>query len=103
MTGATELRVELLLGTKVQDSEGRMLGRLEEIHADRVDERCYVREFVVGPEGWMERMSGPVLPKGLLRLFGYDPDDARYIIPWEFLDLSDPERLRTSCRRDELP
>ena len=42
-----ELNVERLLGTKVRDREGKVLGRIEEIRAERRDDALYVEAYMV--------------------------------------------------------
>ncbi len=91
-----EVHLELLLGRRVRDSEGKPVGRLEEVRADRVDQECLVREFHVGPHALLERLS-----VGLARTFG-GPRHAATVIPWDKLDLSDPEHPRLTCRASEL-
>jgi hypothetical protein len=95
------VRVELLAGRRVLDADDRPIGRLEEIHADRVDLECLVREYVIGPAALLERLgawAGGLQPlRGALRRFDWE-----YRIPWELLDLSDPRRPRVRARRSEL-
>lgn len=99
-----EVRVELLEGRRVRDVDGRGVGRLEEIHAERQDLECIVQEFVVGPAALLERLgawAGATAPfkhlGGLAKKLRWE-----YRIPWQLLDLSDPERPRVRCRRAEL-
>ena len=91
-----EVRLELLLGRKVRDTRGRPAGRIEEVLADREDLDCIVREFHLGPHALLERLSLP-----LLRLVR-GPSHGLRRIPWDRLDLSDPDHPRLTCTVEEL-
>jgi sporulation protein YlmC with PRC-barrel domain len=98
---AYEVRLELLANRRVLDADGRPIGRLEEIHAERVDLECLVREYVIGPAALFERLGawagGLRLLGGVLRRFDWE-----YRIPWELVDLADPRHPRVRARRAEL-
>jgi hypothetical protein len=91
-----EIHLELLLGKRVRDISGRAAGRIEEVLADRVDLDCIVREFHLGSGALLERLSSPIL-----RVLGRRPKGRR--VPWDKLDLTDPDHPRLTCGRDELP
>ena len=96
-----EVHLESLLGRRVEDAHGRAVGRIEEFVADRREGACTVREFHLGPAALLERLavSASIVPFfGFLARFGR----ARRV-PWDRLDLSDPERPRLTCDADELP
>lgn len=88
-----EVRLELLIGRKVRDADGRVLGRIEEICAERVAEECFIREYHVGPAALLERLAVEVSQTRLFKLLGGRPRGPRRI-PAEALDLSDPKRPR---------
>ncbi len=90
-----EVHLELLLGCLVRDSEGRPVGRIEEIEADRVDLVCLVKEFHLGPHALGERLAVP-----LLRALGRRRQPVR--VPWDLLDWSDPAHPRLTCPRDRI-
>jgi len=92
-----EVHLELLLGRKVHDVEGRAVGRLEDVAVERVDLACEVLEFHVGPHALLERLS-----LRAVRLFRGRSHGVRRI-PWDRLDLSDPRRPRLTCRMEDLP
>ncbi len=79
---SAEINVELLLGCKVFDADGRAVGRIEEILAIEKGDELVVSEVHVGAYGLMERLAAYHL--------GHVRDPKR--IPWQELDLSDPER-----------
>src|SRR3954464_566542 len=84
-----ECRVELLIGRRVVDASGEVVGRLEEIVADYLDDEYVVREFHVGAFAALERLGTGRLGRSLLRLIGGDRIYTGYIVPWRHLDLSD--------------
>jgi sporulation protein YlmC with PRC-barrel domain len=100
---ARECRVELLIGRRVADANGEVVGRLEEIVADYVDDEYVVREFHVGAYAALERLGTGMLGRSLLRLIGGDRIYTGYIVPWRQMDLSDPEHPRVMVARADLP
>ena len=88
--------VELLLGRRVLDVNNRVVGRIRSIHARRRGHDYVVEEYRIGPAAFLEglgistaRMIGVQWGKPLC-------------IPWQKLDLSDPERPRLRCAKEEL-
>jgi len=99
---ANECRLELLLGRRVLDVEGKPVGRIEEVVADYRDGEYLVREFHAGRFAVFERLGGALLGNALLRLIGGNRVYDGYVIPWKLMDLSDAERPRVTVARDEL-
>jgi hypothetical protein len=91
-----ELRVEQLIGCRVRDRDGNVVGRLEEFRAVREGEHWVVTEFDIGPTALLERLA--------VRHLGFTwPGHPRgYRAGWEQLNLDDPERPTLTCRADEL-
>ena len=89
-----ELRVELLMGRKVVDRNGKKAGRIEEIVAEYRDADLIVTEVHLGRIGFAERFS-------LRTMFGMK-EKSRSKIRWSDLDLSDPDRPRLTLSLDEL-
>jgi sporulation protein YlmC with PRC-barrel domain len=90
---SAEVNIELLIGCKVYDAEGRKIGRIEEVLAVEKGDELVVSEYHVGTEGLMERLSAYNIGVGLIRLLGargHAADPKR--IPWQELDLSDPRK-----------
>jgi sporulation protein YlmC with PRC-barrel domain len=88
-----EVNVELLIGCKVFDEDGKAIGRVEEVLAIERGDELVVSEYHVGKYGLMERLSVYHFGVGLLRFLGargHLRDPKR--IPWQELDLSDPQR-----------
>jgi sporulation protein YlmC with PRC-barrel domain len=103
---AREVRLDLLLGRKVVDASGEVIGRLEEVVAEvRVDNHGsdhVVREFHVGKCAAAERLAGGLLGGAVLRLLTGGRGYSGYVVPWQIMDLSDPERPRVRGRKGEL-
>jgi len=103
MTMNNEVKVELLLGRKVRDADGVRVGRIEEILADREGDELLVTEYHVGGAAVFERLSIFHVGAGLLRYLGGRAQSAKpHRIPWDKMDLSDPEKPRLTCRIAEL-
>lgn len=97
-----EIHVERLLGKRVLALNGRSIGRLEEIRTHSVKDQCYVTEFLVGSYAMFERLSAVGVGRAVLKLFKWDKDSQGYRVPWEQLDLSNPDQPRLRCKVTEL-
>ena len=95
-----EVRLDLLLGRTVVDAAGARVGKLEEVRAARRGDECVALQFLVGSRALLERLALEALRGSVLgRLL---PRRSRYEIPWELMDLSDPEHPRLTVRKDEV-
>ena len=98
-----EVKLELLLGTPVIDVNGERVGRIEEVLADRAGDELLVTHYLVGRYALFERFSIYHVGIGLMRYLGSRAQSANpHRIPWETMDLSDPEHPRLTCTADEL-
>jgi hypothetical protein len=59
-------------------------------------------EYWIGIAATIERLSAWNLGVGLLRLLGVRRLNLGYRIPWNKLDLADPDHPRLLCSVDEL-
>jgi sporulation protein YlmC with PRC-barrel domain len=74
--------VEDLLGRVVVDAEGKKLGRIEEIVADRHPDHLAIVEYHVGELALLERLSGAGILGSFLTLLV--PAAHRGVkVPWE--------------------
>jgi sporulation protein YlmC with PRC-barrel domain len=97
----SEIRLELLIGRKVQDVNGENVGRIEEIRGEKRDNDCLIESYLVGASALIERLAAwtlvrpihGVLPASLLSI---------YRIPWDEMDLSDPHKPRLRIAKSEL-
>jgi hypothetical protein len=93
---STRVRLDRLVGRRVSTADSRYLGRLEEFRAEKRGGAWYITEYVAGTAGLLERLGlGVRLILGLGRVSGY-------VIRWDQLDLSDPERPRLTCPVEKL-
>ncbi len=96
-----EIRFERLIGQRVCDADGRMIGHLHEVIAKREGQSLVVVEYHLGVYALLHRLADGVIGRALLHAVpGARPK--LYRVPWQLLDLSDPERLRVRCRLGAL-
>jgi len=91
MTDEREIHLERLLGRRVHDSRGRVIGRLEEFQLAVVNGETIIAEFHLGPDALWERLGGAALHLPFLRALPLRPTRKR--IAWRHMDLSDPSYL----------
>jgi sporulation protein YlmC with PRC-barrel domain len=97
------VRLEMLVGRKVLGITGESVGRVEEITANVEGGTCLIDEVHVGGYALLERLSAWFIGRAILELFGARRGGASYRVPWDRMDLSDPERPRLTCDVSELP
>jgi len=93
---STTVNLELLLGREVHDSEGKRVGRLLSVTAEREGDDCVVREFLLGPAALLKRLG-----ISTLHIVGRQRHKP-VAVPWDQLDLSDPKKPRLRCRAADL-
>jgi hypothetical protein len=74
------------------------VGRLEEVQAELHADRCLVTEFHVGFYAIFERLAAWNIGRAFLHLIGARRKSGGYRVPWEELDLSNPDRPRLRCQ-----
>lgn len=97
-----EIHLELLLGKQVLDSTGQSIGRIEEVRAEQQGNEWVIQEYLIGSAALLERLSAWTLGLSILRLLGARKIHAGYRVPWDKLDLTNPDRPRLSCSLQEL-
>lgn len=97
-----EVHLELLLGRCVLDSTGKSVGRIEEVRAEQQGDEWVVQEYLIGTAALLERLSAWRIGLSILRLLGARKIHGGYSVPWDKLDLTDPEKPRLRCTLDEL-
>ncbi len=93
---SVEVRLDRLLGREVLTGNNRRLGRIEEFRAEAHDGTCEIHAFVIGVAGLYERLG-----LGMKRLL-FGPAHDGYLVRWDQIDLSDPDRPRLTCSVEEL-
>jgi sporulation protein YlmC with PRC-barrel domain len=84
------LRIEEILGRPVIAKNGRHVGRVEEIRAERRGTGCVVVEYHVGTSALLERLALHAIG------FGHRVRPALRV-PWDQLDLTDLRRPKLLC------
>jgi hypothetical protein len=89
------LPVDQLVGRVVLDRDGQSAGRIEELRCEVRDSNWVVTEYVLGMGGLLERLN-----VGVRLVLGGRLH--RRTARADQIDLSDPDKPRLTCRRDEL-
>ena len=97
-----EVQVELLVGKRVYALNGKRIGHLEEIRVELKEGECLVEEYLVGAYAVFERLAALSIGRAILRLFGATRKHEGYRVPWDKMDLTEPERPRLLCAVGEL-
>lgn len=93
---ANEVHLEDLLGRRVRDQHGQVVGRLEEFRARREGDHWVVAEYDIGPSALLERLAVRHLEIAWAgRVHGYRAT-------WDQIDVSDPTHPMLTCGIDEL-
>jgi hypothetical protein len=92
-----KVHLELLLGKLVRDPEGVKAGRILSVRAEIVGDDCLVQEYDLGMAALMARLG-----LSAARLVGLPIRREPLRVPWDQLDLSDPDRPRLKCPVAEL-
>ena len=87
-----EVHVEHLLGRRVRDANGAVIGRVEELCVEIVDGDPVVMELHVGPSALLERIGAFVHQLPFVALVPWSRRIHR--IRWSEIDLSDPRHPR---------
>src|SRR3954447_25468472 len=95
-------KLELVLNSRVRALNGRVIGRLEEVIAERENDVCYVTDYLVGVYGWIERLAAWRIARDVFRALRLAKRDCGYRVGWHQLDVSDPSNLRLRCKVEEL-
>ena len=87
----TIVHLEAAVGRKVRDADGRVAGRLEEIHADWEGSECVITYYVIAAKGTY-----------LLRALNIRKATRSFVVPWDRMDWRDPKHPRLTCRLSDL-
>jgi hypothetical protein len=88
------VRVEDLIGQRVRERSGRIVGRIEEIRAEQRGDRYEVTEYHLGTGAMLERLA---IIRHLFRL----RSDA-IIARWDQIDIQRPDAPVLTCPIEEL-
>ena len=96
MAERNEVQLELLLGRHVHAPDGKVVGRIEELLAQREHDYYVITEYHVGPTALFERLAA--------RHFGFTLRGRvhGYRVRWDQLDITDPDHPRLTCAIEDL-
>lgn len=97
----SELTLQHLIGKQVLGQNGKPIGRIEEVVAEKVGGELFVTEYHIGTFALLERLSAGEIGRSLLRFLGAGRGDGR-AVPWDKLDLTSPEKPKLTCSADAL-
>jgi sporulation protein YlmC with PRC-barrel domain len=97
-----ERHLELLLGKRVLDAQGMPVGRIEEVRAEQHGDEWVIQEYLLGSTALLERLSAWQVGVAFLRLLGARKTSAGYSVPWQQMDLPDPEQPRLRYTLSDL-
>jgi hypothetical protein len=95
-----ELHVERVIGKKVRDAGGEVVGRIGEFIVENVNGEYVLAEVHIGASAMLERIGGFVtqLPYfALIRLPRW-----QYRVPWDRFDWTNPDEPRLTVRKADL-
>jgi sporulation protein YlmC with PRC-barrel domain len=87
-----DIKIELLVGTKVHDVDGVSVGRIEEIRVEYQKDVLLVEAYLIGVSALIERLSARTLVRPIRRLLRTRHIYSVYEVPWQDMDLTDPKR-----------
>jgi sporulation protein YlmC with PRC-barrel domain len=87
-----DIRIQLLVGTKVHDVDGKNVGRIEEIRVERQEKALLVESYLIGVSALIERLSARTLVRPIGRFLRARHIYSVYEVPWQEMDLTDPKR-----------
>ena len=96
-----EINAELLIGRKVCDTNGEKVGRIEEFRVTNKEKACLVEGYLVGTSALIDRLSAWTLIRPIHKALRGRMDSV-YDVPWEQMDLSDPEHPKLRIPKSEL-
>jgi hypothetical protein len=88
------VRVEDLIGQRVRERSGRVVGRIEEIRAEQRGDRYEVTEYHLGTGAMLERLA----------IIGhlFRPRSDAIIARWDQIDIQRPDAPVLTCPIEEL-
>jgi sporulation protein YlmC with PRC-barrel domain len=96
-----EINAELLIGRKVCDANGEKVGRIEEFRVKRDERACLVEGYLVGTSALIDRLSAWTLVRPIHKALRGRLMSV-YEVPWDQMDLADPEHPRLRIPKSEL-
>ena len=95
-------QLDLLVGRPVYDSEGRKLGRVNEIRLIREDDHYVAEGLLLGVNNLTERLGIDQSLERLERWLNFRIRMKSSIIYWEQIDSIEEKSIRLKVRREEV-
>jgi|SRR5579859_2444507 len=92
------VRLEALLGRAVADARGRKVGRIRTVTGVRDGPHCFVTAYHLGTLGLLSRLG--IVTESLV---GVQLRRSSKRVPWQMMDLSDPDHPRLTVALEDLP
>lgn len=89
---ANELRFQDLIGKTVRNANGRAIGRIDDARIEPDGEDYVITHFLVGPLERLHRVRAFFGEIPTLKALGIGHKRDQRPLPWQWFDLSDPER-----------
>src|SRR5919205_1497562 len=97
------LQLDLLVGRRVYDSEGRKLGRVDEIQLVQEDDHYVVEGLLIGVNGLAERLGVARPLERVERRLNFDAWRVEdHIIYWDQIDSIEEKSIRLKVPREEI-
>jgi sporulation protein YlmC with PRC-barrel domain len=94
---STRVRFEHLIGTKVRNPHGRVIGRIEDARIEPDGEEYVITHFMVGSVERLARIRAFLGELPTLRGVGIGKERDLRPFPWHWFDWSDPARPRLTA------
>lgn len=95
-----ELHVERLIGKKVRDAAGEVVGRIGEFIVEYVDGDLVLTEVHIGPWAMLERVGAFITQLPYFASIHFER--WRFRVAWDRFDWANPDEPRLRVRRTEL-
>jgi sporulation protein YlmC with PRC-barrel domain len=101
MIAVREVALEQLLGRVVRSAAGRPVGRIEDLRVEPDGDDYVVSEVILGELGFRARLLGIAAQLPTFAAVGLGRRYRTRSIPWQWLDLTDPERPQFRSEGEE--
>lgn len=92
-----QVHLQKMVRHPVRDRNGKVAGRIHAVRAEISGDECVIVEWHLGPSAMLERLG-----ISAARLFGWGLNREPLRVPWDQLDLSDPDHPRLTRAIEEL-
>lgn len=79
-----------------------MVGNTHCVRVEQQGDEWFIQEYLIGAIAILERLSAWTIGLGLLNFLGARKIHGGYRVPWDKLDLSEPNQPRLHCTLQEL-